>query len=193
MKMKPIIVSYYTKDKIYTEMAAGLTKSLERFDLEYEVVGIESFGAHQQHCFYKSEFLMQMYEKHDRPLIWSDADNEFVKYPAELFNVKTDLAVPRFYKWDLECSAHLLYFAHNEKILKLLKIWDWANKNLKVTAKTAEQHCFHQVLLVALMNDDITLTPLPKSYYEKCDDPVIIQHKASKKGRVLYAGSSVKT
>jgi hypothetical protein len=70
----PLIVSFYTKNTFYEREAKNLIESCKNQGLDYAIVGLESLGSWKANCGLKPKFLLEQFLKHQRPLLWVDAD-----------------------------------------------------------------------------------------------------------------------
>jgi hypothetical protein len=185
----PIIVSFYTDDEIYLPAAERLRISLEKFNLTYEIVCCPKKGNWNANCLYKTEFIHTMLQ-HYYPLelIWMDADSEVLKYPELLGRIESDIAAV-INKQGV--FASLIYFRNNYEVKKLIEAWIQANKN-NPNEFTGDQINLERVLKDPEYKDTVTFQELPWEYsyipdvMGGIDDPVIIQHQASRQGRNLY-------
>ncbi len=95
------VVAFYTKNSAYEEHSKELIKSLQVFNIPYDVTPINPLGDWYKNMQYKPTFLQQMLEKHHpHSIIYVDADAVFCRYP-EYFN-KLD-SEP-----DVNIAVHLL-------------------------------------------------------------------------------------
>lgn len=79
----PLVVAYYTRNTGYEEEVRRLRHSLLRFSLKSDIRVIDSLGSWQKNTQYKARFLLQMLKEHPgEPLLYVDADAEFVRAPA---------------------------------------------------------------------------------------------------------------
>ena len=67
---KFIVVAYYTDDEIYSRHSINLVKSLQTFNLEYEIECIKSLGTWQKNTHYKPEFTLKMLKKYPTKSIY---------------------------------------------------------------------------------------------------------------------------
>ena len=70
----PLIVSFYTKNTFYEREAKNLTESCQKQALDYAIVGVDNLGSWKANCGFKPQFLLEQFLKHQRPLLWIDAD-----------------------------------------------------------------------------------------------------------------------
>jgi hypothetical protein len=78
-----IIVSYFTKDKIYESYAKSLILSLKCFNnIPYEIVPIKDQGSWDANTHYKPIFLKEMLKKYyPNSVVYVDVDAVFCQYP----------------------------------------------------------------------------------------------------------------
>lgn len=189
MRQFPLIVSYYTDDDVYRPAAERLEASLKRLGLEYAIERVERFGDWGDHANLKANIILEAMQKHNRPIFWTDADNEFLEYPKLLENMTTDVGLARFYRWDYELSTAVIYFDGNAAAENLLTTWMRMNER-KVSN---DQTNFHRAVQAHIQRGLISVSMIPWSYYqsptiEVKDLPAVIwQHQASREGRAYVS------
>ncbi|HDP36856.1 MAG TPA: hypothetical protein ENN27_03160 [Candidatus Atribacteria bacterium] len=175
---KFIIVAYYTKNTGYEDEIKKLITSLEKFNLPYDIKTIDNLGNWQKNTQYKAEFCKRMLEKHQRPIVYLDADARVEQNP-ELFE-KLDCDIAVHYRNDEELLSGTLYL-NNTYATKML-IDEWI-KEIKKTPDIWEQKVLDRVI----RKSNIKIEKLPPTYCQIFDSmagagkPVISQHQASRK------------
>lgn len=127
-----IVVSFYTKDSEYENDIKKLKESLDKFSINYDLVGIpkEEYlsleGANKRknwnkNTCIKAKFIRKMIDKHkDKDIVWIDADAIICSYPF-LFNyIKEDIGV---YYLNNELLSGTLFFKNNEVSKMILDNW----------------------------------------------------------------------
>jgi len=99
----PVFVSFFTPNGKYPELAEKLKASLDRFELNRDVMELPQFPTWQQALVYKPQFILGMLELHKRPVVWMDIDTEVWQFPEMLFGPH-DFAV---YNWAADTDHHL--------------------------------------------------------------------------------------
>jgi len=195
---RPLIISYYTKNTGYEREIARLRKSVRRFGLEYEFVGIESRGSWMANTSYKAEFILKMMNFHPgRDLLFLDADSELVQYPELFDDFDAEFAVHQF-DWSnfpkrrsnaKELSSAVIYLKDCKKARDILKHWIARNEAMR-GASVWEQKNLQWVI----ENKGYVIQHLPASYCQIFDsmasvgEPVIEQHQASRRLRGEVGG-----
>jgi len=118
------IVSFATPK--YEVEAAILLRDMQAFNIPHEVHFIPDMGGWLQANFYKAEFIKAMLIKHNRPVVWLDADTEIREYPALFDELTCDFAVNYFKNTQL--AAGMMYFGNTLKAYALLHAWTEENK-----------------------------------------------------------------
>lgn len=193
------IVSYFTQNSPYEQIAKEkLIPSLIKFNLDYEVDSVKSFGNWQKNTAYKGRFIKEKLQKYNQ-VVWIDVDATIVKFPQLFFDIPLDcdLAYHKlewrtwygYSKSDIqELLTGTMWFNNTEKTIKLCDMWYNSSIN------TAE---WEQKVLQRLITTDTYksyILPLEYIYIETRPngkpplvqiDPVIIHHQASRehKGR----------
>ena len=182
----PIIISFYTPDPIYQTAADRLRISLQNFNLEHEIVSIESRGNWNLNCCYKANFVHAMMQAYDPlDLIWLDADAEVMRYPTLLAEQDCDIAaVVNQYGF----MAGMIYFRSCPEVFNLLSDWVEVNRRYP-DGKTPDQTNLEELIKA---NDKINFKELPWEYsyipgiMGTIENPVILHHQASRQGRGYY-------
>jgi len=83
--MTPLVVSFYTDE--YAEFASTLIASCERFGYDCEVLAadLRELRDWRSRVAQKGPWLLAAMQRHDRPLLWLDADSEILLRP-DLFD-----------------------------------------------------------------------------------------------------------
>ena len=77
-----IFVAYYTINTPYQQESEKLKESLEKFNLIYDIVGVNDLGTWQANTRYKAKFLQEMLIKHkEKNLVYVDVDAIFNSVP----------------------------------------------------------------------------------------------------------------
>ncbi len=122
----PLVVSYYTQDTVYEKQVQRLLESCKKWDIEHHVEAVKDQGSWEKNCAYKPYFLREKLKAFQRPLLWVDADEVFLRaFPFEEF-MFADLAV--FYNpisSDPCCAAstHTIYVNATQGGYAALDLW----------------------------------------------------------------------
>lgn len=149
MARRPTVVSFFTDNPPYPQMAKRLETSCRQHGLEHviEPLGPEPPGPPPptwiQTVALKGEYCLQKAMELKRPILWVDADGEILRHPGLLYDCEDDFAVyaePRPRKWRpvgrsmLELPAAwegppkwfltgTLYFGYTPHALAFLEEW----------------------------------------------------------------------
>jgi hypothetical protein len=130
----PVFVSFFTPNGKYPELAEKLKASLDKFELNCDVMELPQFPSWQTAVAYKPQFILEMFQLHARPVVWMDIDTEVWQFPEMLFGPH-DFAV---YNWAVDtdhhldgrverdkmlCSSGVVKFGWTEGAYNLLKRW----------------------------------------------------------------------
>ncbi len=191
--MTPLFVSFYTEGTPYEKEARDLVASLVKFHLDYEVVGVPNLGSWSANCCHKPEFLLQLLEKHNRPLVWTDVDSIIIKQPTFFNDCKADIALKSYHNLPNDAKSKIssgTFFVNNTSATKkLLSFW----KDACVEALKKDPLVFDQAVLAKVLFEkmpDIKVAELPLGYLTIIDHPdhlkiakedlVIIHYQASR-------------
>lgn len=188
--MNYIVVAYYTKSTIYVEKVKTLTRSMEKYNIPYDVTAIENKGDWYKNTCYKPTFLKEMLCKHyPKSIVYVDVDAEFMRYPVLFDTFDSDIGV---YVFDRSCykkSAHgfevlsgTIFLKNNDRVYDIIERWE---TECQANPRVWDQKSFQKVL--GGPQGDFTL--LPAEYCTIWDtmdyiiNPVIIHYQASREVR----------
>lgn len=128
--MKPVITSFYTEGTGYKQEADRLRKSLEALDdVEWFIDSVPNLGSWEKNASYKANFMRDMLDKFQRPVVWVDADAVVHSYPALFDEIEADIAA-HYLTWNefgrvMEggLRSGTLYLEPTEATNKLIKQW----------------------------------------------------------------------
>jgi hypothetical protein len=188
MTVPYVVCSYHTDDDIYTEEAARLRASLERFGLPHHIRSIPKGALRwKDACRLKAAFIAEMLALHQRDVLWLDADAAVLAHPA-LFDAFTgDLGVRLRPPGELLSAT--VYIKNSERGRFLVREWvRFTDENPKWNDQPALQQ-------VVTTHGPQGIVSLPESYAHKFPLPgsnaVIGQYQASRKVRNRAGGGPV--
>jgi hypothetical protein len=172
--ISPIYVGYYTNDTLYTNEFKRLEKQLKKYKLEYDFTQIESLGSWQKNTQFKPVFLMGMFKKYKRPMVYLDVDSDIKQYPI-IFDYldNYDFGV-HYIDWEkykkanktgFQLDSAVLYFANNAKTAELLTKWQ---ATCEMYPKIFDQKCLEIYLKDA--HPKYKIYYLPAFYCKIYDD-----------------------
>jgi len=192
---RPIIISYYTKHTGYEGEANRLMQYLHLFGIEYDIEAIDSLGNWKRNTYYKAEFILKMLKKHNRDVVWLDADAVVRSYPGLFDNFIGDIGV--HYR---DFSVHpakshdkgrvllsgTLYVSNTVKAKQVVQAWVALNRK-KFKQEPMEQRNLEHVLKGA---KGVDVVELPSTYCQIFDtmgggpEEAVIEHlQASRRFR----------
>ena len=141
MKDNSIVIAFYhTTDPVYSSKAKRLERSLQRLNLEYDV-RVVSQPDRKVAISGKADFILQLLEQYQKPVMYVDADMEFLRSPelilqaknqdfiapnllSSVYNYKDNLSPKdREDKDRLEVVGNILFFNNTTPARNLLKMW----------------------------------------------------------------------
>lgn len=118
----PIFCSYYTDNFPYNIYIKELKKSLDKFNLRYEILKLSNKGDWVSNCAQKADSIEKIYYKYPQnPIFWLDADSEILKEPVFLKNFDYDLAINLRDGWNIWGAQ--IGFGNSDVAKKILRRW----------------------------------------------------------------------
>lgn len=142
-----LFCSFFTD--AYTEDAQALARTLNDFNLEFEISFYRGGGGWIGNCGYKPLFILSALERHRKnydAIVWLDADARVRKYPRLFFEYcgHFDYAAHWNMKRGRELLSGTLYFATTDPSIELVMRWadqqgnnrsGWDQRNLQTVIK----------------------------------------------------------
>ncbi|MBS0616168.1 MAG: hypothetical protein JSR58_06420 [Verrucomicrobia bacterium] len=196
----PLVVSFYTRGTLYQLEVQNLIDSCKKFNIEYDIEGIDSFGTWELNCAYKPYFLFSKLQKYRRPLLWVDADAIFVQKPQILDVFQGDLSA--YMAPELtddhrsKVRSGTVYVNATDKGAGLVRAWALeCQKEMTNPERTVEfwdQMALARIIAREKGSADIRCLPLEYvKIFDHPEDarkvlnPVIAHHQASRRSKNL--------
>ena len=203
--MKPIFISYYTKDTIYQDaINKYLIPSLKKLKLEYHIYDIETLGDWRSNAIQKPNILMRaLNDFPDRDIIWQDADSEVLREPDLLFNIPKEYDIALYY---LNWKAHYGREGDDGKFELLDGTVLWRNNDrvknfikalIDLSTNVGKDHQKQMSYMLENGKPELKLNvfPLPRTYSYlstkpggfkpaiEIENPVIVHHQLSRQAK----------
>ncbi|MBR1220959.1 hypothetical protein JQ557_23380 [Bradyrhizobium sp. U87765 SZCCT0131] len=152
-----------------------LARSLTALELDFDITPRDDAPAGPLHGRDKADFILQMWETHDQPILWVDADAMLLEPPHLPAAIDGDFAVHKWNRWEM--STRVLYFGRSAAAEALLRTWrDFSHAYPGVW----DGHALDQAWSVVSSQRALDTVWLPRSYHTMQGDqgtrPVIL-HK----------------
>ena len=182
-----VYVSMYTHGTPYEQEIKVLVASLDKYSLFYEIVAIRPQGSWIKNTQMKPKIILDTMQKHNKDVVWIDADAEVLSQPVFFENLVADLSyhtliwhkdTPNEFK---EMLVGTVYFKNNVKVKSLLSQW---------TALNDKFHRPDGETFQMLLGEDkfLNKVELPAEYVRIFDseqmkdiNPIIVHNQASRK------------
>ncbi len=186
--MNIIFVSFYTQDSGYEKEVKHLIASCQKLGLSTDIVPIVSKGRWDENCSYKPHFLLKMLKKHQKPIVWIDADGIVLQKPVLFETLTCDIGACIFHDLPTHHPSKIItntiYINHTQTSHLFLSLWEKECKRLiqKQKEEVWDQEVFKNV---SLKMNSLSLFSLPPEYghiYDKPlnKKPIILHYQASR-------------
>lgn len=179
---RPIYVAFYTIGTPYEQESRKLIASLDKYALDYDVVGVKNTGSWDDNTHLKPQFLLDMLKKHKgRPIVYVDCDAVIDSYPT-MFDIYHDTIGVPVINWSdyrntsrIEMLSGTIYIPNTDESVRTITLW----KNMCDTyTKVWDQKLLEKVIGNHWIIDD--------SYCNIFDlmnvsNPIITHYQASRK------------
>ncbi|MFX0140288.1 MAG: hypothetical protein ACFFDN_41995 [Candidatus Hodarchaeota archaeon] len=185
--MMPIIISHYTVNTPYEQEKDHLVESLKKFELIYEIQGINSLGTWRENSNFCAKQVLEMLQKYKKPVLRVDCDAIFQRFPEDLENLDCDIAGVIWKNSKLRPGGELLggtlFFNYTQKGIEIVKEWILRCK-MNPRARNSD------LLQMILRNrkNEVKFKELPLNYCTIFDSmqrevrkPIILHYQASRR------------
>ncbi len=184
-----IFVNFYTGDNGYEIYAKKLIESLNKFNLSYYIIEINSLQKKWNDIVsLKPIILLKALNKFKKNIIWIDSDAIIEKNPVLFANIKKNIAV-HYIKRNNELNSAVLFLKYSKLTEKLLLEW-FARNFLEAHLYFTGDQKVLQLIIDKKYTNEVDL--LPDEYcaiFDHCDyknkEIVISQWQASRKLRYV--------
>lgn len=187
-KDDPVFVNYFTAGTPYKQLSANLVKSLQHWDLEYDVQPIRDRGTWDANTKFKPEFILKMLDKYKgRNVVWIDSDAIVAGLPELLLKCKADFACHILQKHE-ELISNIMFFKNNKRSRELLELAIQLISTGEVRPY-GEQKFIEEAFKLVSKKKTFKFEALPEEYCWMVGNssadikPVIEQHQASRRHR----------
>lgn len=180
------LVSFYTEDTPYEDLAHTFRESAESVGLDPLVFKAKNLGNWALNCSQKAGIIYQAYQMYpDDRILYVDIDATFEKYPLEIENHDTEFDIGFHKIRNNELLSGTLVFNHTFKACLLLRKWVQASKehstiwDQKILARVVDANSlkiYHLGPALCYIFD------ISKRLYPDVD-PIILHHQASRRYR----------
>lgn len=186
------IVSGYTIGTPYKESAESLLRSLKKHNIEdCEIVPYPNTGSWARNCHHKAVIIKQQLMKHNKPIVWLDADAEVCMYPSLFHDIEEEIAYCMRYH-GTPCASGTVFFKPTDSIFKLIDLWiDRNNEFIYKKEKDIiwDQNSLHE----CVVKTKVSPYNLPFEYCKIFDNPqckhikapVILHNQHSRKNKAV--------
>jgi len=89
------IVSFYTPNGVYPEMAERLKKSCSSLGVSFDIQKKNDLGSWVKNCAYKAQFIYErlLDTENNKCILWVDSDAVVKKYPYTILDTDKDFAI----------------------------------------------------------------------------------------------------
>lgn len=117
----PLIVSYYTPNSAYEVHARMLLEDTKRLGLEARIEPLPARSSWLENCAQKAEFIKNIHNQEQRPLLWIDADARLFRPLTMLERNDIDFAAVILNGW--EFMGGQIYFGATPAATSLIQKW----------------------------------------------------------------------
>ena len=176
------MAAFYTKNTPYEREARKLKKTCAKFDIPYDIVGIEAKSSWEENCSQKPRIIREAMDRHpDLNIVYLDSDARIMQDPVLFDDFPADLGV--HYLNGQELLSGTIYLGNNRRTYNLVCLWDEIQKQ---AGGTWDQVVLQDTIRVFGASFGIKLRTLPGTYCQIHDimahagKPVIKHTQASR-------------
>ena len=174
--MNTIIVSFYSDlepEKQYAEHAVKFINNVKSANLKYDVQELQPLSTWQEIVRFKPQFILDMLDKHNSPIMWIDIDNVIIDFEAikVLDTLECDIAAPKETETSFRTSVNAIFVNNTPEARRFVEEW-----NNKCKVGKYEDHI------------PFTETWDELEAVSKLELPVTFTHRVSKKDTVILVG-----
>ena len=143
--MNTLLISFYSdiEDRTYySDHAKRLISECEALEIPYDIRHKESLGSYQLNCLSKPQYILNMLEGLNKPVLWMDVDTKIHKKLDifDDFGDDVDMVLSTANGMLSGIKASPLYFGNTEMARELLSVWISTTKDILENDKGVFDH-----------------------------------------------------
>ena len=119
--IRPIVVSFYTRDTEYESLSRHLAKSVEKLDLVHRIIAVDDLGNWEANCAQKPVIVQEVWQESKQPVLWIDSDAILELEPTLLYGSQADFSIHKGEGWRFRSGT--LFLNQTEGAEVLLNRW----------------------------------------------------------------------
>jgi len=133
--MDTLLISFYSDiedNTYYSDHARRLISECEDLEIPHDIRKKESLGSYQLNCLSKPQYILNMLEGLNRPVLWMDIDSKVHK-PLDIFDQfdeSVDMVVATANGMVSGMKASPLYFGNTDKAKEFINAWITATTDI---------------------------------------------------------------
>lgn len=116
----PLIASCHPRDSGKAD-AARLARALDTLGLDHVIESVRTASPKRLSGAEKADFILDVWRRHDRPVLWIEPDAVVTAPPALLQALDCDFAAHKWNRWEM--SGRTLYFGRSSVAETMLRTW----------------------------------------------------------------------
>lgn len=176
----PVVVSFWTSGSKYKPYAEQLKTDCDMLGLDHDISEVQCHGSYVANILLKGPYVHAMLKKHQRPILWVDADHKLHRHPDMLADATFDFAAKATEKpgqwlqcekignaWSLAGGA--LYFNYTPVAVTAASRWDAACRKRLASGELGEPRNHHDERslwdVLVDMGERVNIQWLPQTYW----------------------------
>jgi hypothetical protein len=133
--MNTVLISFYSdieNNTYYSDHSRRLISECENLDIPYDIRKKESLGSYQLNCLSKPQYILNMLEGLNHPVLWMDIDSKVHKTLDifDQFDESVDMVIATANGMLSGMKASPLYFGNTDKAKEFINAWIATTKDI---------------------------------------------------------------
>ena len=143
--MKTLLISFYSDIEgktYYSDHASRIIKECEELQIPYDIREKTSLGSYQLNCLSKPQYILNMMEGLNKPVLWMDIDSKIHKTLDifDHFEEDVDMVLATANGMLSGIKASPLYFGNTENAKNFIRTWIASGKDIIETNQGVFDH-----------------------------------------------------
>jgi len=181
------IIGFYTVDTPYEQEAEEMKKTLDKFNLSYQLYEVDNQKSWELNCAQKSRILRMALDDFDENILYLDVDARVMRQPP-FEDIEKD--IPGYCVWynpyqrqEQLCSG-TIYFPNNYISRRVIEDWIYEQqKDPKQWDQVVLQRIYQEYDHFLLHDDWINIERNTQNRFIETDNPIIVHTQASRRNK----------
>lgn len=188
MSKRDFYISTMAIGEIYHRCLDNLIASMKNVGIEHYFASYEDHqGSWEKNCQYKARVLRRDIDRTESPIVWVDADAEFMAYPHLFETLDCDVGF-YYYPRTREFLSGTVFLNNTPQVRAFLDMWIAENDKNDRWDQVNMKNVLSQCNWLNVRHLPVEYCKIFDNVHQQCVNPVIVHNQASRQAKRIVNG-----